>query len=177
VYHLAQAGMWTTLPAAARAPAPKQDRDPEAEAKTVSLFVDALRSINGLKSLDWMADESVMFPVSDLSGCANSPILLENKELQKEAAILLESLGREIVHYPYSYFRYRYWSSISAIVKDADPYELLRQVKFYPISPSGYDMHDFVSQLATGSYFTTPSFTEDMQSNFDDGFKFLDYGA
>jgi len=70
-----------------------------------------------------------------------------NKELQKEAAVFLESLGRELVHYPYTNFYYIHWSNISAIVKGSDPAELLRQIRLYPISPSGYGMHDIVSDF------------------------------
>jgi len=49
VRDIAQASMWATLPAAMRALVPKQDRDEKADAEVVSSFIDALKSVNGLK--------------------------------------------------------------------------------------------------------------------------------
>ncbi|MDR2562265.1 MAG: hypothetical protein LBC63_10925 [Holophagales bacterium] len=184
VIPVAQASMWATLPAATRDQykLPKQDRDQEADAKVVSLFIDALRSVNALKSLDWMANDgdglSPMGTVGILRDCPQSPILLENQELQREAAILLESLGKEIAHYPYSYFRYKYWAGVSAIVKGYDPRELLDKIKFYPISPDGYGVYNFFPDLAVG--LVNPRLAVDSQSIldiFDNTLKFMDYGA
>jgi hypothetical protein len=153
-----------------------KDRDPEADAKTVKQFVDILKSINELKTLDWIYDRSVNSSFVVLSMCTNAPILKENRELQQEVSTLLESLGKVIARNPYSIHPYYYWSGLSAIAKSPDPLKLLNQIKFYPISATGYAVHDFVSKLAE-PFFNNPLATEDFKPILGEGIKFLDDGA
>ena len=173
---LALASRRTAMPATIRARLPQQNRDRDADDKEVALFIDTLKLINELKSHDWLLNASVRSAIFVLGACTNAPILKENKELQKEVQSLLESLGKEIVHYPYSYSNYGYWAGISAIAKDPNPQKLLDRIKFYPISTNGYGVHDFISQLAE-PFFVNPLAGDDLMPIVDDGFKFMDYGA
>ena len=169
---LASASRRAALPAALRTQLPLGTRDQEADAKAVALFLDALKSINELKTLDWLSNSSLFSSTDVLGRCTHAPILKENKELQKELQALLESLGKEISRYPYVYFNYTYWSGISAIAKDADPFKMISQIKLLPAALGGSAVHDFVSNLAE-PFFFNPLFSEDGVPIVDDGFKFL----